>query len=276
MSLGHASGDMSLETYLREVLVSFSPILTVQLVCAALTASARSAQGETALVAVAANFADAAETLAPMFAADTGHEVQLTTGSTGKLYAQITAGAPFDVLLSADAKTPAQLEEEGKAVARTRFTYAVGQLALYSADPQRIGTDGGAALKNPDLRFVAIANPDLAPYGIAAREVMQSMGLWDALSPKIVMGQNIGQTFSLVATGAAEVGFVALSAVTAQGKEPTGSYWLVPQDMFTPIRQEAVLLTTGQGNPAAVAFLEFLQSPKAQSVIVDHGYGTGE
>lgn len=267
---------MSFETYLREVPVSFSSILTVALVCAALTAGARPALAETALVAVAANFADAAETLAPMFAADTGHAVQLTTGSTGKLYAQITAGAPFDVLLSADAKTPAQLEEEGKAVAGTRFTYAVGQLALYSADPQRIGTDGRAALKNPDLRFVAIANPDLAPYGIAAREVMQAMGLWDALSPKIVMGQNIGQTFSLVATGAAEVGFVALSAVTAPRKEPTGSYWLVPQDMFTPIRQDAVLLTTGQGNPAAVAFLEFLQSPKAQSVIADHGYGTGE
>lgn len=231
------------------------------------------ALAETALVAVAANFADAAEMLAPMFKAATGHDVQLTTGSTGKLYAQIREGAPFEVLLSADARTPAKLEEEGKAVAGSRFTYAVGQIALYSADPARIGADGKAALENPDLRFVAIANPDLAPYGVAARETMQAMGLWDSLLPKIVMGQNIGQTFSLVSTGAAEVGFVALSAVKAPGKQPTGSYWQVPQEMFAPIRQDAALLKAGEANPAAVAFLDFLKSPEALEAVAVYGYG---
>lgn len=234
------------------------------------------ARAETALVAVAANFAEVAETLSPMFTALTGHDLLLTTGSTGKLYAQISEGAPFQVLLSADAKTPARLEDEGKAVAGTRFTYAVGQLALFSADPQTVGADGRAALANPDLRFIAIANPDLAPYGVAAREAMQAMGLWEALLPKVVMGQNIGQTFSLVATGAAEVGFVALSAVRAPGKPPTGSFWQVPQEMFTPILQDAVLLKPGEGNPAARAFLTFLASPEAARVIAAYGYGAGD
>ncbi len=251
---------------IRSCLLALVVALPLSSVCAA---------AETALVAVAANFADAAEKLTPMFKAATGHDLLLTTGSTGKLYAQIGEGAPFDVLLSADATTPAKLEAEGRAVAGTRFTYAVGQLALYSADPAIIGNDAKAALENADLRYVAIANPDLAPYGIAAREALQAMGLWDSLSPKIVMGQNIGQTFSLVATGAAEVGFVALSAIKAPGKEPTGSWLLVPKDMFTPIRQDAVLLKAGEANPAARAFLEFLKSPEALQVIADHGYGTG-
>lgn len=244
-------------------------------VCAALTLTAP-ANAETALVAVAANFAGAAEALAPLFTASTGHLVQLTTGSTGKLYAQITAGAPFEVLLSADASTPAKLEAEGKAVAGSRFTYAVGQVALYSADPQAVGAEGKAVLENPALRFIAIANPDLAPYGVAAREVMQAMGLWDGLQAKIVMGQNVGQTFSLVSTGAAEVGFVALSAVTSPGKEAGGSYWQVPQAMFTPILQDAVLLKAGEANPAAVAFLDFLTAPEAISVIAAYGYGNAQ
>lgn len=244
-------------------------VLVMSLTCAA------PAFAETALVAVAANFADAAETLTPKFKAATGHDLKLTTGSTGKLYAQIGEGAPFDVLLSADAKTPAKLEEEGKAVAGSRFTYAVGQLALYSADAATVGADGKAVLENPKLRYIAIANPDLAPYGVAARETMQAMGLWDRLLPKIVMGQNIGQTFSLVSSGAAEVGFVALSAVKAPGKAPTGSYWQVPQEMFTPIRQDAVLLNPGADNPAAAAFLNFLKSPEALEVIAAYGYGGG-
>ena len=255
--------------------MSFSPSLKAAVVAVVLTAGPSVVLADTALVAVAANFADVAETLSPMFTAATGHDLTLTIGSTGKLYAQIGEGAPFDVLLSADAKTPAKLEEEGKAVAGSRFTYAIGQLALYSANPESVGADGKAALDNPDLRFIAIANPDLAPYGVAAREAMQTMGLWDALFPKIVMGQNIGQTFSLVSTGAAEVGFVALSAVKVSGKATTGSYWQVPQEMFTPIRQDAVLLTAGEANPAAAAFLDFLKSPEARQVIVSYGYGVG-
>ncbi len=235
-----------------------------------------SAKAETALVAVAANFSEAAERLRPLFTQVTGHEIKLTTGSTGKLYAQISEGAPFEVLLSADTKMPAKLEVEGKAVAGTRFTYAVGQLVLWSMDPDRIGTDGKAALEDPGLRYIAIANPDLAPYGLAAREAMQAMGVWDGLSAKIVIGQNIGQTNSLVATGAAEIGFVALSAVKAPGKVMKGSFWQVPQEKFTPIRQDAILLKAGEKNAAAKAFLDFLKSPEAGEIMTSFGYAAGK
>lgn len=239
----------------------------------ALAMVATQARAEDALVAVAANFAETVETLKPIFESQTGHTIVETTGSTGKLYAQIAAGAPFQVLLSADAKTPARLEEEKLAVAGTAFTYAVGRLTLWSADADRIGDDGKAALTDPGLRFVAIANPDLAPYGVAAREAMQSMGVWDDLQPKIVMGQNIGQTHSMVATGAAELGFVALSAVQSPRAPAEGGRWDVPQDLYTPIRQNAVLLNSGEDNPAAVAFLEFLKSHEARAVIESYGYG---
>lgn len=234
-----------------------------------------SVRAETALVAVAANFAEAAGTLAPPFRAATGHDVMLTTGSTGKLYAQIGEGAPFDVFLSADAGTPARLLEEGKAVAGTGFTYAVGRLTLWSAEPGRIGEDGRAALADAGLRFVAIANPDLAPYGVAAREALTSLGLWETLQGRIVMGQNIGQTHSMVASGAAEMGFVALSAVLSPRNETEGSRWDVPREMYRPIRQDAVLLAHGKDNAAARAFLDFLRGPEAAGVIDAFGYGTG-
>ncbi len=240
-----------------------------------LTASPLAARAGTALAAVAANFVETAEVLLPAFRAATGHDLQLTTGSTGKLYAQISEGAPFDLLLSADTATPARLLAERNAVEGTDFTYALGRLALWSADPERIGEDGRAALEDPALRFVAIANPDLAPYGVAARETLQSLGLWDALQPKIVMGQNIGQTNSIVVTGAAELGFVALSAVLSPRTKNKGSRWDVPQDIFTPIRQDAVLLNPGVDNAAARAFLEFLRSPEAAEVIDRFGYGMG-
>jgi molybdate transport system substrate-binding protein len=236
----------------------------------------RPAPAETALVAVAANFAETAEALLPGFQSATGHDLQLTTGSTGKLYAQISAGAPFDLLLSADAATPARLLDEGNAVAGTSFTYAVGRLTLWSSDPERITEDGPAALQAAGLRFVAIANPDLAPYGTAARQALQSLGLWDLLQPKIVMGQNIGQTHSMVATGAAELGFVALSAVLSPRSRNAGSRWDVPQDLFEPIRQDAVLLLPGRDNAAARAFLEFLQTPEAIQVMDRFGYGKAD
>ncbi|HAW46886.1 MAG TPA: molybdate ABC transporter substrate-binding protein, partial [Roseovarius sp.] len=160
------------------------------------------------------------------------------------------------------------------AVAGTDFTYAVGRLTLWSTDPDRIGADGRAALKDPDLRFVAIANPDLAPYGVAARETLQSLGLWEVLQPRIVMGQNIGQTNSMVATGAAELGFVALSAVLSPRTGTKGSRWDVPQELFAPIRQDAVLLRHGADNAAAQAFLDYLRTPGAAAVIERFGYGT--
>lgn len=244
------------------------------LLAVSLIAMPLAARAETALAAVAANFAETAEALLPAFRAATGHDLELTTGSTGKLYAQIGAGAPFDILLSADAATPARLLDEGKAVAGSAFTYAVGRLTLWSAQADRIGDDGRMALQDPALRFVAIANPDLAPYGIAGREALIALGLWDDLQPKIVMGQNIGQTHSMMATGAAELGFVALSAVLSPRTGNKGSRWDVPQELFTPIRQDAVLLNPGKDNAAAKAFLAFLRTPEAAAVIDRFGYGT--
>lgn len=250
-------------------------ILTRLMLAAALClAGPVMARAESALVAVAANFAETAAALLPAFRDATGHDVEITTGSTGKLYAQVMAGAPFDVMLSADTATPARLLAAGHAVPGSDFTYAAGRLTLWSADSARIGADGRVALTDPALRFVAIANPDLAPYGVATQATLQSLGLWDALQPKIVMGQNIGQTHGLVATGAAEVGFVALSAVVSPRAHTTGSHWIVPQAMHAPIRQDAVLLSHGADNPAARAFLSFLRGPDAAAVIDAFGYGT--
>lgn len=245
------------------------------IVAAALVGVPAIASAATALAAVAANFADTAEALLPGFREITGHDLQLTTGSTGKLYAQIGEGAPFDLLLSADSRTPRRLLDEGRAVEGTGFTYAVGRLTLWSADPDRFEGVGQEALTAPGLRFVAIANPDLAPYGVAAKEVLSYLGLWEALQPKIVMGQNIGQTHSLVATGAAEIGFVALSAVLTLRSDEQGSRWDVPQSMYHPIQQDAVLLKAGADNVAARAFLDFLRTPEARAVLATHGYGPG-
>ena len=228
------------------------------------------AHAETALVAVATNFAPVAEALAPGFTAATAHQITVTAGSTGKLYAQITAAAPFDLFLSADTVTPRRLGAEGAAVPDTQFTYATGALVLWSADPSRIGPDGVVALSDETLRFVAIANPDLAPYGVAAREALIALGLWDQLQPGIVMGQNIGAAFALTDSGAAEVGFVALSAVI--DGDAGGSQWVVPDTLYSPLHQHAILLTHGADNPAALAFLDYLKSPEAKALIAASGY----
>lgn len=230
------------------------------------------AAGET-LVAVAANYAAAARATAELFREQGGHQAVITTGSTGKLFAQIAAGAPFEVMLAADAATPERLEREGLAVHGSRFTYAIGRLALWSADPAAIGSDGRAVLASDAFRHLAIANPDLAPYGVAAREALQAMGLWDRLQPRIVMGQNIGQTFALVRSGNAELGFIAFSAMRDLKPEEAGSAWLVPANLYPAIRQDAVLLARGADNPAARAFLAFLRGPRARAIAADHGYG---
>lgn len=232
------------------------------------------ARADEALVAVAANFAGAAEAIGAEFTKETGHTLKITTGSTGKLYAQIAEGAPFTILLSADAKTPTKLEKEGKAVAGTQFTYAVGRLSLWSPHAAKIGPDPKAALIAASTLHVAIANPDLAPYGVAAREALTAMGLWETIQPKIVMGQNIGQTFSLVDSGAAEMGFVAASALDIPGTEQRGSRYDVPQAMFKPIEQDAILLKPGESNAAAKAFLDYLKGKKAKSIAQSFGYGT--
>lgn len=246
------------------------------LLCVASLVCASPARTETVLVAVAANFAGAAEEIAHGFARKTGHQALITTGATGKLYAQIAQGAPFAVLLSADATTPALLEAEGLAVSDSSFTYAIGKLTLWSADADRIGPDPKLALTDSDLRFLAIANPDLAPYGQAAREVMQELGVWQALQGRIVQGQNIGQTFGLVQSGAADIGFVARSALDAPGADFGGSRWDVPDGMFTPLRQDVALLTSGANNPAALAFLDYLAGNDAMITIAAFGYGVPE
>ena len=247
--------------------------LSVLLFCLLAGLAVPAAQAGQVLVAVAANFAEVVDRLKPQFERQTGHVLVSTTGSTGKLYAQIKAGAPFQVMLSADVATPLRLEREGAAVAGTRFTYAVGKLALWSRSPGVVAADGSATLRGGQFRHIAIANPALAPYGVAAREVMQATGTWQALQPKMVMGENIGQAHSMVASGAAEVGFVALSAVQSLRAPAGGSHWEVPQSMYTPLQQDAVLLNPGRNSVAARAWLAFLQTPSARQLIQSYGYG---
>jgi molybdate transport system substrate-binding protein len=225
-----------------------------------------------AVVAVAANFAEVAELLEKDFEGASGHTLSLVAGSTGKLYAQITNGAPFDVFLSADQETSARLEKDGQAVARSRFTYATGRLALWSPEPGRVGKDGAATLREGKFRNLAIANPELAPYGKAAQQALEKLGLWARFQDRIVKGETIGQAHAMVASGNAELGFVALSSVLSPRNETKGSRWDVPADLYAPLRQDAVLLKRAAGNPAARAFLDFLRSAKAKALIQGYGY----
>lgn len=222
-------------------------------------------------VAVAANFTDATRDIVPLFEAATGHTAKVSFGSTGKLYAQIEHGAPFEVFLAADVRRPQKAVAEGLAVADSRFTYARGKLALWSAK-QGVADRGESLLEAGDFNRVAIANPKTAPYGLAARQVMEHLGVWQALKPKVVRGDSIAQTFQFVATGNAEAGFVAFSQVKAWGGAP-GSLWAIPEGYYQPIEQQAVLLHKGRENPAAQAFLQFLKSDEARAVITGYGYG---
>ena len=222
-------------------------------------------------VAVAANFTAPMQKIAAEFEKDTGHKAQLAFGATGKFYAQIKNGAPFEILLAADDTTPEKLEKEGAAVAGSRFTYAIGRLVLWSSKPGFVD-DKGEVLKSGDARHVSIANPKLAPYGQAAIEALTSLKLLDAVQPKFVQGENIAQTHQFVATGNAELGFVALSQVMKDGKIAEGSAWIVPADLHQPIRQDAVLLGNGKGKPAAEALLKYLGGDKAKAVIQSFGY----
>lgn len=216
-------------------------------------------------VAVATNFVKTARALAGDFTTASGHAVVVSEGSTGRLYAQIVNGAPFEVFLSADAERPLRLVAEGYAVEGTRFAYALGRLVLWSADPARV-RDAGAL--RGDFRHLAIANPELAPYGAAARQTLERLGLWAALEPRLVRGEDVGQTQQFVATGNAELGFVALAQVVDAG----GSRWEVPADHHAPIEQEAVLLGPGRDDATARAFLAFLRSAAARARIEAAGY----
>jgi molybdate transport system substrate-binding protein len=222
-------------------------------------------------VAVAANFAQPMVRIGEAFTAATGHTLKVTTGSTGKFYSQIVSGAPFEVLLAADEETPARLIKEGHAMAGTPFTYAVGRLVLWSATPGLVD-DKGAVLASGNFQYLAIANPKLAPYGVAAYEVLKVRGLSDALAPKVVVAESIAQAYQFVSTGNATLGFVALSQLTVPGKPVAGSYWLVPESLHTPIRQDAVLLKAGAKNPAASALLTYLKGEPARQQIAAFGY----
>lgn len=237
---------------------------------AALILSA-AAHAETVQIAVAANFTAPARALAEIFARTTGHQAQLSFGATGAFYTQIKNGAPFDILLAADDERPIRLEKEGDTVPGSRFTYATGQLVLWSAKPGFVD-DQGAVLKNGNFNKIAIANPKNAPYGAAAVETMDKLGLAAALQPKLVTGESIGQTYNFIATGNAELGFVALAQVLDGGKLKSGSMWVVPAKYHAPIIQDAVILKRAAGNPAARAWMDLLRAPQTKQFIRSYGY----
>ena len=234
------------------------------------------AKAEEVTVAVAANFTAPMQKIAQAFEQDTGHKALLAFGATGKFYAQIKNGAPFAVLLSADDETPARLEKEGVAIAGTRFTYAIGRLALWSKNPLLVDDKGQVLLSNAtdknSFKKIAIADPKLAPYGAAAMEVLDRMGALAKVRSKLVQGDSIGQAFQFVMTENAELGFVALSQISIDGRITQGSAWVVPQNLYTPLKQEAVLLPLGKNNAAALALMKYMRTDRAQAIIRAYGY----
>jgi len=242
----------------------------VALLCCSLSLPALA---DEAVVAVATNFSTVLQVLEPRFETATGHRMTIASGSTGKLYAQIVNGAPFDVFLAADEARPMLLEESGLGVRGTRFTYATGRLALLAGADGVLGDDLQATLEQATIRKFAIANPRLAPYGAAAQEVLEALGAWDTLEPRLVLGENVGQAYALVATGNADAGLVALSSVLTD-KWAATRYREVPADLHAPIRQDAILLRHGADNAAARAAIEYLRrDPAARQRIAALGYG---
>ena len=222
-------------------------------------------------VAVAANFTAPVQAIAAEFEKDTGNKVIASFGATGQFYAQIRNGAPFEIFLAADDSTPAKLETEKAAVPGSRFTYATGKLALWSAKEGYVD-DKGEVLKKNDYTHLSIANPKTAPYGLAATQVLAKLGLTQTVASKIVEGQNISQAYQFIASGNAELGFVALSQIYKDGKISGGSAWIVPGELHEPIKQDAVILEKGKDNPVAKQFVDYLKGPKAAAVIKAYGY----
>ncbi|MFO2464322.1 molybdate ABC transporter substrate-binding protein [Pseudomonas sp. 15FMM2] len=229
------------------------------------------AQADEVQVAVAANFTAPIQAIAADFKKDTGHTLVAAYGATGQFYAQIKNGAPFEVFLSADDTTPQKLENEGASIKGSRFTYAVGTLALWSSKAGYVDVNGEVLKKNA-FRHLSVASPKTAPYGLAAAQVLAKLGLTEQVKDKIVEGQNITQAYQFVSTGNAELGFVALSQIYKDGKVSSGSAWIVPGQMHEPIKQDAVILNTGKDNPAAQALVDYLKGPKAAAIIKSYGY----
>ncbi|MBC3365950.1 molybdate ABC transporter substrate-binding protein [Pseudomonas sp. SWRI154] len=245
-------------------LTRFAPLLLIPL--AIVTAQAGEVQ-----VAVASNFTAPMQAIASDFEKDTGHKLTAAFGATGQFYTQIKNGAPFEVFLAADDTTPARLESEGDTLKGSRFTYAIGTLALWSAKAGYVDSEGQVLRENA-FQHLSIANPKAAPYGLAATQVLEKLGLTAQVKNKIVEGQNITQAYQFVSTGNAELGFVALSQVYKDGKLASGSAWIVPPELHDPIKQDAVILGKGRDNPAALALLEYLKGPKAAAIIQAYGY----
>jgi molybdate transport system substrate-binding protein len=233
-------------------------------------ASYSSSSAQSVMVAVASNFHVPMQTLAQQFEAETKFDVMLVSGSTGGLYAQIVNGAPYDLFVAADRERPTLLAAAGLGAAQTQTTVATGQLVLWSADSDLIGDQGLDVLRDGQIRFLAIANPDLAPYGEAARQALSAMDLWKSWAGRLVYGQNIAQAYAMVATGNAEIGLIAHSQVVADGI--AGSYLLIPETMYESIHQDVILLERSAENAAALSLLDFLSSAEAKSIIRRSGY----
>ena len=228
------------------------------------------ALAEQALVAVAANFIGPFREVAMEFEKTTGHTVQVASGSSGSFYTQIKNGAPFVVFFSADNERPKLLEDEGLGVKGSRFTYAIGRLVLWSSDPDLM--KGEDTLRSGKFKHLAIANPKTAPYGVAAMQAMQKLGVWESIQPRLVMGENMGQVLGFVESGNAELGFLALSQVLDPKMKGKGGRWDVPSNLHEPIQQDVVLLEKGKDNPAANALMEFMDGPQAKAIIERYGY----
>ncbi|HSV84565.1 MAG TPA: molybdate ABC transporter substrate-binding protein [Ramlibacter sp.] len=248
-----------------------SEVALVRSLCLLFFLLAGAAHAGQVQVAVAANMAAPMQQVAAAFTRATGHQAVVVLGSTGKFHAQIVNGAPFEVLLAADDETPARLEREGHGVAGTRFTYAIGRLVLWSADPALVDAQG-SVLRQPPRGRLAIADPRVAPYGAAAVEALGKLGVLAAWQPQFAQGESVGQAFQFVASGNAPIGFVALAQVMAEGRINRGSAWIVPATLHTPLRQDAVLLKAGERNPAAAALLQYLRSESVRAVLRGYGY----
>ncbi len=246
----------------------FAPLCLAGLIAASVSGTASADEVQ---VAVAANFTAPIQAIAADFEKDTGHKLVTSFGATGQFYTQIKNGAPFEVFLAADDSTPQKLETEGDTVKGSRFTYATGTLALWSAKDDYVDAKGKVLSDNP-YQHLSIANPKTAPYGLAATQVLAKLGLTDQVKSKLVEGQSISQAYQFVSTGNAELGFVALSQIFKDGKVTGGSAWIVPADMHDPIKQDAVILNKGKNNPAAKTLVDYLKGPKAAAVIKSYGY----